>query len=772
MAHVFLFWQKFRRIIPAGKWKSGGACGIIFPMSKYAEIIVDIAHSNVDHKFDYAIPPGREVSLGSRVRVPFGRLRSQGYVIGLKDATEWDEAKIRPIEAVVDDFPVVTEEQLRLAEYIRREYHTTMTFAIRLMFPAALRAERIRAKKIRMIALANRARAEELRTACFTKSGVLRAKNRLKTIDTLLAGDAPSAVLDGPSVRYLLEAGAAREYFAEGLRAPYEAMAAGKAEEFSLTAEQQAAVQTLCALIDRGEKQTALLHGVTGSGKTEVYVRLIDYTLRQGKTAMLLVPEIALAPQLYRVIRSRFGDLAAVFHSGLSDGERFDEWRRVRTGQAKIVMGARSAVFLPAERLGLIILDEEHSESYKSENHPPYHAAEIGRIRAHMNGALLVLASATPRIESYFKAKLGIYQLVELRERVNGLRLPRMEIVDMKREFVLGNRSILSGRLHDALAETLARGEQAILFLNKRGYAASVLCPTCGHVKMCTRCDVPLKYHKSQNALVCHYCGRTFPMSRVCENCGEPFAVLTGAGTEQVAEQVERFFPQARILRMDFDTTRAKDAHQRIYEDFRDGRADVLIGTQMVARGLDFDNVTLAAIVSADSLLNFGGYRAAENTFSMIEQVGGRAGRKKAGTVIVQTYQPEHYAIQYAAAHDYQGFFDEEIRFRRATEKPPFARLFRLLISSRDGARAEVVCQEGEAMLREALARDGEDVLLFTAGAAPVSMLDGQHRYHILVKVRHNKHTRAIREKLYTVWGALMKRGVTVGFDTDPYDIN
>ena len=640
-------------------------------MSKYAEIVVDIAHSNVDQIFDYEVPPGMTVQRGSRVKVSFGRLHCQGYVIRLKDETKWDREKIRPIEAVADDFPVVTEEQLQLAQYVCKEYNTTLTFAIRLMFPAAFRNERIKAKKVRMMTMIDKDKAMELRKECFTKSGALRAKNRLRTIDALLEGDAPTAVLDRPSVQYLLEQNAGKIYLSEDFRAPYEAIQNQEQEDFALTSGQKSAIERLTALMDAGEKQTALLHGVTGSGKTEVYVRLIGGVLQKGRTAMLLVPEISLAPQLYRIIRSRFGDMAAIFHSGLSDGERFDEWRRVRMGQARIVMGARSAVFMPVENLGLIILDEEHTESYKSENHPPYHAADVARMRAHMNKALLVLASATPRVESYFKAKLGIYHLVEMPERINGLKMPVMEIVDMKREFVLGNRSIISGRLHDELAETLRKGEQAILFLNKRGYAASVLCPTCGHVKMCAHCDVPLKYHKSQNALVCHYCGRAYPMSRRCDNCGEPFAILTGAGTEQVAEQVGRFFPQARALRMDFDTTRRKGAHERIYRDFRDGKADILIGTQMVARGLDFDNVTLAAIMSADSMLNFGGYRAEENTFSMIEQVGGRSGRKKQGKVIVQTYNPDNFAILRAASHDYKGFFDEELRFRKITDKPP-----------------------------------------------------------------------------------------------------
>ena len=461
-----------------------------------------------------------------------------------------------------------------------------------------------------------------------------------------------------------------------------------------------------------------------------------------------------------------------MFHSGLSDGEKYDEWRRVKSGQARIVMGARSAVFLPLENLGLIIIDEEHETSYKAENHPPYHAAEIARMRSHLSGATLVLASATPLVEDYMKAKLGIYDLVRMPERVRGLLLPSMQIVDMKKEFLRGNRSLLSGPLYRAMEETLARGEQALVFLNRRGYASSVVCPTCGHVRMCAHCDVPLKYHKAENRLVCHYCGRSLPFSKTCPECGEPFSKLAGTGTEQAEEQIRKFFPGARTLRMDFDTTRKKDAHQQIYHAFKNHEADILIGTQMIARGLDFDDVTLAAVIAADVLLTSGDYRAEERTFSMIEQVGGRAGRKKPGRVIVQTYNPEHYAIQFAARHDYEGFYNQEIVFRKAAMKPPFSRVFRLVFTGKNAEKVEKVCRETENCLKDMLNPYKSAIILFIAKEAPVAKLDGNFRWHILLKVSHTKQTAEIQQAVFAAWERMRNKGVTIGFDVDPYDVN
>lgn len=733
---------------------------------------MDIAHSNVDRIFDYKLPEGMQAPVGSRILAPFGRATVEAFVIGEQAETDYDPEKIKCALRVIDDFPVLTEEQLRLAEYIREEYRTTLAFALRLMFPAAMRRERVKAKRVRIISAADREKLLEERRRCFTAEGAVRARIRLKTIDKLLEGDCPSALLDGAAVRRLLQCGAAAERYDEAMRHPYAGADAPAAQEVALMPQQQEAVARINGFVDAGQKQTVLLHGVTGSGKTQVYLECVGHAVAQGKPAIILVPEIALTPQLYGQFLSRFGQRVAVFHSGLSDGERFDEWRRVRSGAADIILGARSAIFMPVEKPGLIIMDEEHAESYKAENHPAYHAADIARMRAHLAGATLVLASATPRLESYMKAKLGIYALVEMPQRARGLLLPEVFVVDMKREFMNGNRGLVSGALHRAIGETLERGEQALLFLNRRGFASSVVCPVCGHVRMCSHCDVPLKYHKSEEALLCHYCGRTFPFARACPDCGEPFPVLAGVGTEQAEAQVRRLFPSARVLRMDFDTTRKKDAHMAIYEAFRAGEADILVGTQMIARGLDFGNVTLSAILSADSLLNYGGYRAEENTFAMIEQVAGRAGRSRPGRVIVQTYNPEHYAIRLAAAHDYAGMYREELAYRRATGKPPFTRIYRLVFSGKDAQCVKKTREAAEKQIKEMLKPFASAIMLFVAKEAPVAMLDGQAREHILVKAKSGEALRGIRDCMLAVRESSMKRGITVSFDVDPYDVN
>lgn len=741
-------------------------------MEKYAEVIVDIANSNVDRVFDYRVPDGMEAARGCRVRVPFNRKMTEGCIIGLKDETDCPPDKLKSIDSLIDDGPIITEEQLKLAEYVRKEYRTTLAFALRFMFPAHMRGQRIHDKKMRMIALTEGCDIEELKRACYTKDGSkVKAKNRLSVLERLETGDAPSRELDAAAVRALIESGAAYAYEVDDFRTPYKTVLAEK-HDVTLTDAQKYAVERITECVAAQEKKTILLHGVTGSGKTEVYIRAIDNTLAMGKSVIVLVPEISLTPQLFSQFAACFPGRVAVFHSGLSAGERYDEWRRVRSGEAQIVLGARSAIFMPLENLGLIIIDEEHEQSYKADNHPPYHAADIARMRSSITNCVLVLASATPRIESYMKARLGIYELISMPERVRGLMLPDIRIVDMRDEILRGNKSVISGELYAAMKQTLERGEQALLFLNRRGYSASVQCTSCGNVVMCSHCDIPLKYHRAQNAMMCHYCGRAFPFSKVCDKCGKPFVKLVGVGTELVEQQVKELFPEAGVLRMDFDTTRAKEAHQNIYTAFKNHEADILIGTQMIARGLDFDDVTLAAVISADTMLSYGDFRAEERTFSMIEQVGGRAGRKKKGQVIVQTYNPAHYAIRFAAEHDYCGMYEREISERRVSGKPPYSQVFRLLFAHENEQKAEELLRSVEQEILALIEGYQSDILLFVAKPAPVVRLDGKARYHILLKVLRNKRTKEIRQKLYDIWECNNKKGVQVSFDIDPNDVN
>lgn len=736
------------------------------------EVIVDIAHSSVDKIFDYELPEEMEVQAGSRVFVPFGRTQVEGIVLAIKPETALSPEKIKAVQRVIDEQPIITQEQILLAKYMCAKYHAAMAFCLRLMFPAKLRGERIRPKLIRVAKVVNQEKLAEEEKKCYTKEGVVRAKNRLKTICQLkTGGKMPTALLDAPSVRYLRDSGAIEIREEQEYREPYAKIAAEE-KRIELSAEQKTAAEQINRAVELGEKQVFLLHGVTGSGKTEVYIACVRRALELGKSAIVLVPEIALTPQMLGEFSRNFPGEIAVFHSGLSDGERFDEWRRLREGRAHIILGARSAVFMPAENLGLIILDEEHEASYKAENFPPYHAAEIAKMRAAINHASVVLASATPLIEDYAKTELGIYQLVELPHRVAGRGMPPIMMVDMKKEFLRGNRGMLSLALQREMAEVLERGEQGILFLNRRGYASSVICPSCGHARMCSHCDVPLKYHKIDGQLHCHYCGRVFPLEAQCPDCGEPFYKLSGAGTERIQEEVQRIFPKARVLRMDFDTTRKKNAHQEIFQAFRKGEADFLIGTQMISRGLDFPGVTLAAVLAADTMLTTGDYRQEERTFAMIEQVGGRAGRVRPGRVVVQTYNPEHYAIQFAAKHDYKGFYQQEIQFRKNTLRPPFSRMFRMVFVHRDEQKAEKVCRKAENLLKGVLEQYKSDIILFVAKPAPVAKLEGKARYHILLKVRTGKSTAAIGQALWKIWESVRKDGALVSFDIDPYDVN
>ena len=739
---------------------------------QYAEIIVDVAHSSVDKIFDYALIEGMDVQPGSRVIVPFGNMRTEGIVLSKKEQTDLPKNKIRQVERVVDEQPVVTSEQISLAQYMCAKYHATMAFCLRLMFPAKMRGERIRPREVRVATLIDEGILKQEETRCYTKEGLGRAKNRLKTIQALQAEKkVPTAVLDASAIRYLQEKGAIAISMEQQYRTPYAHLEL-REKKIILNKEQQQAIAQISQSVSKGEKQVFLLHGVTGSGKTEVYIACVRRARELGKSAIVLVPEISLTPQILREFSRHFPGDIAVFHSGLSDGERFDEWRRLREGQAHIILGARSAIFMPLENLGLVILDEEHEPSYKAENFPPYHAAEIAKMRAAISGASVVLASATPLVEDYAKAEMGIYKLIRLPHRVADRPMPSISIVDMKREFLRGNRSVLSTKLQQEIADVLQKREQGILFLNRRGYASSILCPACGHARMCSHCDVPLKYHKNDGMLHCHYCGRKFPLERACPNCGEPFYKLAGTGTERVEEEIRRLFPEARVLRMDYDTTRKKDAHRLIFESFQKGEADFLVGTQMISRGLDFPGVTLAAVLAADTMLTTGDFRQEERTFSMIEQVGGRAGRVHPGRVVVQTYNPEHYAIQYAAQHDYEGFYRKEIRFRKNALRPPFSRMFRLVFVHKEEERAKKVCEKAEKMLKDVLGKYKSDIILFVAKPAPVAKLEGKARYHILLKMKTGKNTASVQQALWSIWDAVKKEGVLVSFDVDPYDVN
>ena len=515
-----------------------------------------------------------------------------------------------------------------------------------------------------------------------------------------------------------------------------------------------------------------MLHGVTGSGKTEVYMHCIEDALSKNKTAIMLVPEISLTPQVFLQFKERFGDKVAILHSGLSQGERFDEWRRLRSGEATVAVGARSAIFAPLENLGVIIIDEEHDGSYVSEGNPRYDTVEIAQFRAGYNSCPLVLGSATPSVESYYKAEKGEYKLLELPHRINNLLLPEMEVVDMSRELRAGNRDVFSTSLKDALRKTIAAKEQAIIFLNRRGFASFVMCKDCGFILKCKDCDVSLTYHKEDNQLKCHYCGKRYEMIDRCPICHGTNIRQGRIGTERVVEEVRKVLPEARVLRMDNDTTSEKGAHQRILSAFSKGEADVLVGTQMIAKGHDFQNVTLVGILDADFSLYLSDYRSNERTFQLITQVAGRAGRAgKSGKVIIQTYTPRHYVFRYAASYDYKNFYLKEKNTREVTKFPPFTNIVRILITSTSDRKAMDAAKNINEKMKVLLEEFKPDFIYYKGSKAPVTRIQNRYRYQLLMRIKP-QNFETVKQRIFEIADAYRgKDGLWVFVEINPQSL-
>ena len=706
-------------------------------MNRYAHVIVDLSANALDRLFSYSIPEGMEIVPGQQVTVPFGSRRMEGFVVSVSDECALPPEKVKRLIGPVQDYPAVLPELMGLADWMHERYLCNLVDALRLMIPAEMRTGRVHARTVRRARLVWS--AEQI--AEFEGKNA-RAGRQIELLKLLSAGDQDAARLNPSALKALREKGAVEIYESELRRTPSALRARESAPDFQLMPGQRRAVEAICASMD-ADGGRFLLYGVTGSGKTEVYIRCIRHALERGKGAIVLVPEIALTPQMVAWFHARFGDSAAVLHSGLSAGEKFDEWRRIRFGEARVVVGARSAIFAPMEDIGVVIVDEEHENTYQSESRPRYDAREVAWRRAAENGAALVLGSATPSIASFMRAMPGVREenkltLLELRERVQGRSLPEVELVDMRGEFERGNHSVFSARLKEAMEECLRRGEQAMLFINRRGHSTFVSCRKCGYVVKCGQCDVSMTYHQSENLLKCHYCGSTMPPPKVCPSCGSSYIKYFGAGTQKVAEEAAKLFPEARIARMDNDTTREKDAHERILNRFRSGEANVLIGTQMIAKGLDFPNVTLVGVMAADMMLNLPDYRSCERAFQLITQVAGRAGRaEKPGKAIVQTYDPDHYGIQFAAAQDYRAFYRKESAFRRSALYPPFTQIARVIYSGRDEKQVCAAAQADEAKLNAWLEEKGfkPDVVQLKAVEAPISLLRGEHRWQLLLKM-------------------------------------
>ncbi len=730
-----------------------------------ARIIVDISASDVDRVFDYRAIDG--VERGSRVFVPFGRQNVEGYVIELTDSTDVPPEKLKDVVSVLDDRPVISDEFLRLCDFMTERFRLRKIDVFRLLLPAKMRGGRIKALEKNIVYI--NPEYADVDPALFIKK---TAHSQLEIFEYVREAETAeqsflNAEYSAAAVRNLINRGVFLVRRENVLRTPYKNIVQ-KDCAVTLTDEQSAAVDTIMS----SDKPT-LLFGVTGSGKTEVYLHCIEKVLAEGKTAIMLVPEISLTPQVMRVFRSRFGDDVALLHSGLGDGERFDEWRRLLTGEARVAVGARSAIFAPLGNVGLIVIDEEHDTSYISESNPRFITREVAFFRADYNGAKVVMGSATPSIESYYNAEQGNYTLCGLPNRVNKRKLPDIDIVNMCSETTYGNSGMFSAALVNALDECLKSGNQAILFLNRRGYSSYVMCKKCGYVAKCDDCDVSLVYHKDENILKCHYCQRRYAMLDLCPNCKSPHIKQGFIGTERVVEQVNKMFPSARVIRMDNDTTRTKDAHLKLLGDFSEGNADILVGTQMVAKGHDFANVTLVGIIDADMSLHFSDFRAVERTFQLITQVAGRAGREnKPGRVILQTYTPGHYVYRYATAYDYVGFYGKEINLLHATGFPPFTEILRLLVSCDNEDMALEATRFATEKIREISAKNPDDFVYLGAMRSPKKRIQSKYRMQVLMRIRPNRD--AVRRSVYSVANELseMFPQVTCFTEINPNDLS
>lgn len=730
-------------------------------MAVYIDVIVDISVNSLDRIFQYRVPEELldAVKVGCQVNVPFGsgNRRRQAYVIGVDTVLAYDASKIKDILGVTKA-PAATGQLIALADWMHERYGCTMAQALKTVLPVKKSVKEV---KRTAYFLADREGAQQL----LEKSRKSRReKARVRLLEAMLkegcmSKETVTGVLQisASTMKSILQTGVIREETSQVYRNPVRQRLDGW-QEVCLNDEQMNAVASIwqnaaiCREHWSREQGMHLLYGITGSGKTEVYMALMEKVLNEGRQIIVLIPEISLTLQTVSRFYARFGSQIAVMNSRLSAGERYDQYMRAKRGEASIMIGPRSALFTPFDRLGLIIIDEEHESAYQSEIVPRYQAAEVAARRAEMSGALVVLGSATPSVAVYQKAREGMIGLHRLTQRARtGSRLPDVKVVDLREEFRMKNRGILSQSLHEAMDACLKRGDQMMLFLNRRGYAGFVSCRSCGYVVKCRHCDVSMTVHH-HTLLKCHYCGSEQPMPRVCPSCGSPYIAGFGVGTQKVEEFVQKEFPKARILRMDRDTTSGKDDMGRILQTFSEGGADILIGTQMIVKGHDFANVTLVGILAADLSLFAGDYQSSERTFQLLTQAAGRAGRgDRPGEVIIQTYQPEHYCIQTAAAQDYDSFYSQEIRFRQMLHYPPDRQMMVML------AEGEHDQQTGQAVqkLREIAGEaDFEAVEFIGPSRAGIAKAKDLYRYTMYMKHQDIKELMRLRDFLegYLKW--------------------
>ncbi len=790
-----------------------------------AQVIVDIKARQTDRSFEYHIPDQLTgVELGSRVYVPFGHRKLQGFVVGLRERSDYS-GPLKDLLLVVDEQAPLTPELVELSAYLAQRIFAYRISLLLTMLPQVMRANYRKVllpvttaakrlplfqgdpvevdqitspellKAVRQLLKTGAARLEYvIENRAHEKTQYLYQLTQTRLVYEQRYETLPrNATVQRAVLQVLISDFAAfpktqADLSAQGLstaalaqgvkkgwltrsevevyRNPLAQVTPPAPAKVRLTAEQTAALAAVTPTISQRQAKTFLLEGVTGSGKTEVYLHAISQALAAGRTALMLVPEISLTPQMVRQVKARFGEQVAVLHSALSQGEKYDEWRRIRRGEVRVVVGARSAIFAPLTNIGLIVIDEEHEASYKQEENPRYHAREVALWRSHYHHCPLILGSATPNLGSRARAQKGVYQLLSLTQRANQQALPAVDLIDLKTVRFAGDQFDLSQQLLDAIEVHLKRNEQVILLLNRRGFAHFMLCRECGFVLKCPNCDLSLTMHKDTQQMQCHYCGHTQPIPSHCPQCGSQQIRFLGTGTQKVAEELQALLPAVRLLRMDVDTTRRKGSYKRILDAFGRGEADILLGTQMIAKGLDFPNVTLVGVINADTGLWVPDYNASERTFELLTQVAGRAGRaEKRGEVLIQTYNPEHYAIRLAQSQNYERFYAYEMRVRHAGAYPPYYYTVLISVAAKKEQNAAREAFKISRQLRQQLQ---PSTIILGPTPSAISRLKNQYYYQILVKYKKEPHLNELLHQIQDAGQAAKKYGLTIEIDNEP----
>lgn len=741
---------------------------------KYANIIVDISHEKVDRPFQYKIPERLKgkIEAGSCVQVPFGAGNKplKGYVIEVTDRAEYDTGKLKEINKIEEGTVSAEANAIKLAWWMKTTYGSTMIQSLKTVLPVKKEIRQLEKKTIKRLAGKEEIlfeRNEAVRKHQVAKARLLTELTELEELPyELVTGklNVTSATIKSLERQSLIKIETESYY-----RNPVK-IEEIQTEKKILSRKQQEIVDSVLTDYDGGHTGTYLIHGITGSGKTEVYMEMIEGMIQRKKASIVLIPEIALTYQTLMRFYRRFGNRVSVMNSTLSNGEKYDQFERAKKGEIDVIIGPRSALFTPFKEIGLIIIDEEHENSYKSDNMPKYHARETAIELAKMHGASVVLGSATPSMEAYYRAKKGEYKLFTLKERLTGGTLPAVYTVDLREELRQGNRSVFSMKLKELMEERLEKKQQIMLFLNRRGYAGFVSCRACGLVMKCPHCDVSLSEHRG-GRLVCHYCGYEQPAVNKCPECGSKYILGFKAGTEQVEEQVKKEFPNARVLRMDADTTRKKESYEQILSAFANGEADILVGTQMIVKGHDFPNVTLVGILAADLSLSANDYRAGERTFQLLTQAAGRAGRgEKPGEVVIQTYQPEHYSVVHAAEQNYEAFYEAEMCYRDLLSYPPAAHMMAVQIMAKEEEKGEKLSEYLSKKIKEEYKERALELRLSIIGPAKagIGKINDIYRYVFYVKCREYVYLTQIKDKLEEEIFTLQLKNEMVQFDFDP----